>query len=62
MQSEKAYMLNLPETVAVAFAVLANKYGVKEERKLSLEKAGYDYNKVQSCVNELVKLMEKYGD
>ena len=55
-------MLNLPTTVAVAFAVLANEYGVNEERKQALEKAGYDYNKVQNCVNDLLKLMSKYGD
>lgn len=62
MTSEKAYMLNLPTTVAVAFAVLANEYGVNEERKQSLEKAGYDYTRVQNCVNDLLKIMEKYGD
>lgn len=62
MGNEIAYMLNLPTTVAVAFAVLANEYGVNEERKQKLEKAGFDYTKVQNCVNELVKLMRKYGD
>lgn len=55
-------MLNLPATVAVAFAVLANKYGVNEERKQLLEKAGFDYATVQNCVNDLIKLMRKYGD
>lgn len=55
-------MLNLPSTVAVAFAVLANKYGVNEERKQLLEKAGFDYATVQNCVNDLLKLMRKYGD
>lgn len=62
MANEKAYMLNLPTTVAVAFAVLANEYGVNEERKQLLEKAGYDYARVQNCVNDLLKLMGKYGD
>lgn len=62
MENEIAYMLNLPTTVAVAFAVLANKYGVNEERKQLLEKAGFDYATVQNCVNDLIKLLRKYGD
>lgn len=55
------YMLELTPVVAVAFEVIAGKYGVGEERKKALEKEGYDYNRIQSCVNELVKLMNKYG-
>lgn len=52
----------LPETVSVAFEVLTGKYRNGEERRYLLEKDGYDYNKVQSCVNDLVKLFNKYGD
>ena len=55
------YMFEIPPVVSTAFEVLAGKYGVGGERRKALEKEGYDYNKVQSCVNELVKLMNKYG-
>ena len=54
-------MLELTPVVAVAFEVIAGKYGNGEERKKALEKEGYDYNRIQNCVNELVKLMNKYG-
>lgn len=54
-------MFRLPTVVSVAFEVLAGKYGNNEERRKALERDGYDYNKVQSCVNDLVKLLEKYG-
>lgn len=56
-----SYMLELTPVVAVAFEVIAGKYGNGEERKKALEKEGYDYNRIQNCVNELVKLMNKYG-
>ena len=56
------YIFRVPPVVSVAFEVLCGKYGVNEERKKKLTEDGYDYNKVQSCVNELVKLFNKYGD
>ena len=54
-------MFSIPPVVSVAFEVLAGKYGVDAERRKNLEKEGYDYNKVQNCVNELVNLFNKYG-
>lgn len=54
-------MFKLPIIVSVAFEVLTGKYGNGEERRKALERDGYDYNKVQSCVNDLVKLLDKYG-
>lgn len=54
--------IELTQTVSLAFEVLAGLWDNNEERKRKLTEAGYDYNKVQSCVNELVKLMKKYGD
>ncbi len=54
-------MFRLPTVVSVAFEVLTGKYGNNEERRKALERDGYDYNKVQSCVNDLVKLLDKYG-
>ena len=35
--------------------MLAGKWGNGADRKSRLTKAGYDYNKVQSAVNKLVK-------
>lgn len=54
-------MFRLPPIVSVAFEVLSGKYGVSDDRRKALEREGYDYNKVQSCVNDLIKLLDKYG-
>ncbi len=58
----ESYMFRLPTVVSVAFEVLSGKYGVNDERKKKIEADGYDYKRVQSCVNDLVKLFNKYGD
>lgn len=57
----ETYLIELTPVVSLAFEVIAGKYGIGEERKKALEKMGVDYDKVQSCVNELVRVMEKYG-
>lgn len=54
-------MFRLPPIVSVAFEVLSGKYGDGDERRKALEREGYDYNKVQSCVNDLIKVLDKYG-
>lgn len=54
-------MIELPPVVGKAFEVIAGAYGVNEERKKKLEQEGFDYNIVQGCVNELVKLINKYS-
>lgn len=53
--------VELPTTIAVALLVIGGKYGNGQERADALNAAGYDYNRVQKCVNELVKVVEKYG-
>ena len=58
----ESYFFRVPPVVSVAFEVLCGKYGNNEERKKKLKTDGYDYNQVQSCVNELVKLFNKYGE
>lgn len=62
MASNNTYCLpvELPETVVCAMEVLCNCYGIGDERKKLLKEAGYDADKVQKCVNELVNLFEKY--
>ena len=54
-------MIELTPIVAIALEVIAGKWGTGEERKKALEKAGYNYNKIQKCVNDLIALIEKYG-
>lgn len=53
-------LIELNDIVALAFEIIAGKWGNGDERKRKLESAGYDYNKVQKCVNDLVELMDKY--
>lgn len=54
-------LLSVPETIGVAFLVLAGYYGNGEERVQKLTDQGYDYNKVQDCVNELYELVKRYS-
>ena len=44
-----------------ALLVIAGKYGNGQDRVDALTADGYDYNRVQKCVNELLKVIEKYG-
>lgn len=54
-------LIELPDIVAIAFEVIAGKWGNGEDRKNRLKTAGYDYDLIQSCVNDLVDLLIKYG-
>ena len=54
-------MIELTPVVALALEVIAGAWGVGDERKNKLESAGYDYNKIQSCVNDLMKVIKKYA-
>lgn len=56
------YLFSFPTTVGVALLVIAGFYGNGYERVEKLEEDGYDYNRVQDCVNDLLELYEKYGD
>lgn len=53
--------INLPQVFSVALLVIAGEFGNGLERKEKLEKAGYNYQSVQSCVNELLPIINKYG-
>lgn len=53
--------VELPKTFAAALLVIAGKYGNGQKRVDSLIADGYDYNRVQKCVNELLRVIEKYG-
>lgn len=52
---------NLPQTVSVALLVIAGQFGNGEERKEKLRKEGYNPTEVQTCVNELLPILNKYG-
>nr|DAV40945.1 MAG TPA: CW7 repeat protein [Caudoviricetes sp.] len=53
--------VELPEIFATALLVIAGKYGNGQERMGALIAAGYDYNRVQNCVNDILKVIGKYG-
>ena len=55
-------MIELTPVLAVAFEVLAGKYGTGEERVKKLRAAGYDADLIQRAVNDLVKIRDKYGE
>lgn len=60
--SYNASVLKIPHTIAVAIEVINGIYGTGEERKSNLEKSGYNYEKVQECVDELFPLFKKYDE
>ena len=55
-------MIEMPAVIALALEVIAGAWGNGSERKKKLEAAGYDYNRIQNCVNELMKIINKYGE
>lgn len=54
-------MIELSPVISIALEVIAGAWGNNEERKKKLTAAGYDYNRIQSCVNDLMKIINKYG-
>lgn len=50
-------LIKFSNTVDKALCVIAGAYGNGKERK---EKLGEDYEKVQACVNDLLKVFDKY--
>lgn len=54
-------LIKIPPVISAALEVLSGMYGNGEERKVKLEKAGYDYMEVQSCVNDLCSIIKKYA-
>lgn len=53
--------IEIPTIVSVALLVIGGKYGNGQERVDALTAEGYDYNRVQKCVNELMKVINTYG-
>lgn len=54
--SEEIQLLTDTERDSVAFDVLSGKYSNGEERRQKLKSSGYDYENIQSRVNELVPI------
>lgn len=55
-------IIRIPETIAVAFEVINGTYGNGDDRKKALKRAGYDYTKIQHCVNDLMPIFNKYKE
>ena len=58
---ETVTVVDMPELLSVALLVLGGKYGKGHERVDALTAEGYDYNRVQKFVNELMRVIEKNG-
>lgn len=54
-------LVELTPIIGVALEVIAGKYGNGADRIKALEKEGYDYDVIQGCVNELMKIKERYS-
>lgn len=57
----ETYLIEITPIVSIAMEVIAGKYGVGEERRKKLEALGYDYNRIQKCVNDLIEIGKRYG-
>ena len=52
--------VELPDVIIGALDVMAGRYGNSPERKQRLKEAGFDADRVQNAVNDLLKLFDKY--
>lgn len=53
-------MYSLPTTVAAAILVIGGHYGNGTDRVKQLKADGFDADKVQKCVNDLLPLIKRY--
>ena len=60
MNELQSAIMKFPDTINVAMAVIVGFYGNGKDRKEKLEAEGYDYNTVQECVNEILRVFQKY--
>lgn len=58
---ETVTVVEMPELLSVALLTIGGKYGNGQERVDALTAEGYDYNRVQKFVNELMRVIEKNG-
>ena len=57
----KTALIELTPIVGISLEVIAGVWGNDEERVKRLKEQGYDVDRVQSCVNDLMKIINKYG-
>ena len=57
---KQSLLVKIPDIISTALLVIYGAYGNGEERKRKLTAEGYDPTKVQSCVNDLIKIIDKY--
>ena len=55
-------VIELPHIMGVAIDVLCGAYGDDPDRSRILEAQGYDAQRIQACVNDIMKLVEKYQE
>ena len=48
--------------IEIAREVIAGKWGIGEDRKNRITKAGYDYNVVQAMVNQMLNSGKQIGE
>ena len=53
-------LIELTPIVSIAMEVIAGKWGNGEERIKKLSEEGYDVEKVQRCVNDLLAISKRY--
>lgn len=53
-------LIELTPIVSIALEVIAGKWGNGEERIKKLSEEGYDVEKVQRCVNDLLTISKRY--
>jgi len=52
--------VELPDVIIGALDTIGGRYGNGPERKENLKAAGFNADRVQNAVNDLLKLFEKY--
>lgn len=57
---KQSLLVKIPDVISTSLLVIYGAYGNGEERKQKLTAEGYDPTKVQSCVNDLIKIIDKY--
>lgn len=55
-------VIELPHIMGVAIDVLCGAFGDGPDRIRALEAQGYDAQRIQACVNDILKLVEKYQE
>lgn len=55
-------IVELPHIMGVAIDVICGAFGDDPERTKALKAMGYDAQRIQDCVNDILELVEKYQE